>query len=53
MKNIVVRDHCHYTGEYREYSEYSEYTEGIKYLKKLPYFFSMDQIMIIILSKKS
>ena len=39
-----VRDHCHYTGEYRSAAH------RIFYLKKSLYFFKMDPTMIIISS---
>ena len=48
-KHCKVRDHSHYTGEYRD-AAYSICNLKFSLPKKIPIIFIMDLIMIIILS---
>ena len=49
-KYCKVRDHFHYTSEYRGAAHNICNLKYIMYLKKLPLFFTMDLTMIIMLS---
>ena len=50
-KHCKVRDHCHYIGKYRGLTQ-SKYNSNNENLKIFLWFFTMDQILIVMLSKK-
>ena len=51
IMNCKVRDHCHYIGKYRGLTQ-SKYNSNNGNLKIFLWFFTMDQILIVMLSKK-